>query len=174
MGSRYRGGVQRRSERKAGRARRGALPTLLVLSAVLLVSACGLTDDLRATVGLPTSETTPAGADAQSARSAPDLTGPHADAEQGQMTVTAQQREYLDALAEAGVTPSSDLLALSIGSYVCQARAARQTDQAVWDFVVPLVRSDVRTAASDTARTGRADLDTVTADYIRIATERLC
>jgi hypothetical protein len=57
---------------------------------------------------------------------------------------------------------------------VCQARAARQTDQAVWDFVVPLVRSDVRTAASDTAHTGRADLDTVTADYIRIATERLC
>jgi hypothetical protein len=72
------------------------------------------------------------------------------------------------------VTPSSDLLALSIGSYVCQARAARQTDQAVWDFVVPLVRSDVRTAGSDTAHTARADLDTVTADYIRIATERLC
>ena len=40
--------------------------------------------------------------------------------------------------------PSSDLLALSIGSYVCQARAAKQSDQAVWDFVVPLVRSDVR------------------------------
>ena len=67
------------------------------------------------------------------------------------MTVTAQQRAYLDALAAAGVTPSSDLLALSIGSYVCQARAARQNDQAVWDFVVPLVRSDVRTAGSDTA-----------------------
>ena len=39
--------------------------------------------------------------------------------------------------------PSSDLTALSIGSYVCQARAARQTDQAVWDFVLPLVRNDV-------------------------------
>jgi hypothetical protein len=44
----------------------------------------------------------------------------------------------------------------------------------VWDFVVPLVRSDVRTAGSDAAHTARADLDTVTADYIRIATERLC
>ena len=38
--------------------------------------------------------------------------------------------------ARPGVTPSSDLSALSIGSYVCQARAARQADQAVWDFVV--------------------------------------
>ena len=44
--------------------------------------------------------------------------------------------------------PSSDLLALSIGSYVCQAHAARQSDQAVWDFVLPMVRNDVR----DTAR----------------------
>ena len=44
----------------------------------------------------------------------------------------------------AGVKPSSDLLALTIGSYVCQARAAKQSDQAVWDFVLPLVRNDVR------------------------------
>ena len=58
--------------------------------------------------------------------------------------MTAQQREYLDALKAAGVKPSSDLVALTIGSYVCQARAAKQNDQAVWDFVLPLVRSDVR------------------------------
>ncbi len=58
--------------------------------------------------------------------------------------MTGQQRAYLDALKAAGVKPSSDLLALSIGSYVCQARAAKQSDQAVWDYVMPLVRSDVR------------------------------
>ena len=65
------------------------------------------------------------------------------------MTVTTQQRGYLDALAAAGVRPSDDLMALSIGSYVCQARAAKQSDQAVWDFVLPLVRSDVRQQPAD-------------------------
>ena len=71
---------------------------------------------------------------------------------------------------------SSDLSALSIGSYVCQARAARQTDQAVWAFVAPLVRNDVSgTDDSESADTPSAvDVDTATADYIRIATERLC
>ena len=58
--------------------------------------------------------------------------------------MTGQQRAYLDALKAAGVRPSSDLLALSIGSYVCQARAAKQSDQAVRDYVTPLVRNDVR------------------------------
>ena len=67
-------------------------------------------------------------------------------ADSNALIVTGQQRAYLDALKAAGVKPSSDLLALSIGSYVCQARAAKQSDQAVWDFVVPLVRSDVRDA----------------------------
>lgn len=76
------------------------------------------------------------------------------------------------------MAPSSDLSALSIGSYVCQARAAKQTDQAVWDFVAPLVRNDV--SDSDDTDGARAqapsagDIDSATADYIRIATERLC
>ena len=91
--------------------------------------------------------------------------------------MTGQQRAYLDALAAAGVRPSDDLLALSIGSYVCQARAAKQSDQAVWDFVLPLVRSDVRTQPVDARRTATpsaAEVNAATADYIRIATERLC
>ena len=85
---------------------------------------------------------------------------------------------YLDALRAAGVRPSSDLTALSIGSYVCQARAAKQTDQAVWDFVAPLVRNDV--ADADTGDGIRAmapspdEVHSATADYIRIATDRLC
>jgi hypothetical protein len=86
------------------------------------------------------------------------------------------------------VTPSSDLSALSIGSSVCQARAARQTDEAVWEFVVPLVRNDVRgnhgTDDHGTDDQGNGDqgdqtpsaddIASVTADYIRIATDRLC
>ncbi len=118
------------------------------------------------TVAPPTSETAQAGVDAQATS----------------LIVTGQQRAYLDALAAAGIRPSDELLALSIGSYVCQARAAKQSDQAVWDFVLPLVRSDVRhdgpssmtppAAGPDSPST--AVVSAATADYIRIATERLC
>ena len=88
--------------------------------------------------------------------------------------MTQQQRAYLDALKAAGVRPSSDLLALSIGSYVCQARAAKQSDQAVRDYVTPLVRSDVRNTQLNAVAPPASEVDAVTADYIRIATERLC
>jgi hypothetical protein len=90
------------------------------------------------------------------------------------LTVTARQRTYLDALKHAGVRPSTDLLALSIGSYVCQARAAKQSDQAVHDYVTPLVRGDVRNAQMNAVAPPPSEVDAVTADYIRIATERLC
>jgi hypothetical protein len=91
-----------------------------------------------------------------------------------ELTVTAQQRTYLDALKAAGIRPSTDLLALSIGSYVCQARAAKQSDQAVRDYVTPLVRSDVRNTEMHVVAPPPSEVDAVTADYIRIATERLC
>lgn len=103
------------------------------------------------------------------------------DAASNALVVTPRQRGYLDALHGAGVTPSSDLSALSIGSYVCQARAARQDEQSVWEFVAPLVRNDVDAAdtAGDTdnalsQQPSAHDIHTATADYIRIATERLC
>ena len=71
--------------------------------------------------------------------------------------------------------PSSDLLALSIGSYVCQARAAKQPDQAVRDYVTPLVRNDLSDSEIDSVVPQTwSEVDAVTADYIRIATERLC
>ncbi len=89
------------------------------------------------------------------------------------MMVNDAQRAYLDALRAAGVRPSSDLLALSIGSYVCQARAAKQSDQAVRDYVTPLVRSDVSDSESVAPQTW-SEVDAVTADYIRVATQRLC
>ena len=125
-------------------------------------------DDVMATIGLPTSET----ATVRGEASAP---GPgQAGSQSNALVVTAQQRGYLDALTSAGVKPSSDLIALSIGSYVCQARAAKQNDQAVWDFVLPLVRSDVRDGRLSSMAPSAADVNSATADYIRIATERLC
>ncbi|HEX9831890.1 MAG TPA: DUF732 domain-containing protein [Mycobacterium sp.] len=126
-------------------------------------------NDMMATMGLPTTET----ATADGAASAPPASvqlGGQSDA----LVVTARQRGYLDALSAAGVKPSNDLAALSIGSYVCQARAAKQTDQAVWDFVLPLVRSDVRGGRLSSIAPTTADVDSATAEYIRIATERLC
>lgn len=111
-------------------------------------------------------------------QSSPQLPGPgNANAKSNALVVTPHQQSYLDALQAAGVRPSSDLSALSIGSYVCQARAARQSEEAVWDFVAPLVRNDISDTDGDGAHTetpSAGDLHLVTADYIRIATDNLC
>jgi hypothetical protein len=101
--------------------------------------------------------------------------GPRADdAAPNALTVTDRQRAYLDALKAEGVRPSTDLLALSIGSYVCQARAAKQSEAAVRDYVTPLVRGDVRSNQMNAVAPPPSQVDAVTADYIRIATDRLC
>ena len=122
-----------------------------------------------AAVGLPTSETAPAHGQAGLLTAGPvQPNGPN------QLIVTAQQRAYLDALKAAGVKPSSDLIALSIGSYVCQARAAKRSEQGVWDFVMPLVRSDVRSTRLSSKAPSTDDVNSATADYIRIATDKLC
>ncbi len=141
-----------------------AVALLSMACAAVPTAACSPGDDLMATTGLPGSET--ATADGQPLTE--DSMGPHT------LTLSAQQRAYLDAITAAGVRPSSDLLALSIGSYVCQARAAKQNDQAVWDFVQPLVRSDMRAATSAAHAPSSAEITGATADYIRIATARLC
>lgn len=142
----------------------------LVACAALLVSGCGMGDGVIATMGMPTSETAPTGSDA------PPIARPPmpADGASGAVQATPRQRAYLDALVAAGVRPSSDLLALSIGSYVCQARAADQSDQAVWDFVLPMVRGDVRDSHLSAQAPPAGQVNSVTADYIRIATDRLC
>ncbi len=132
----------------------------MVASSAALLTGCSVVDDVRATVGLPVSE----------AAQAPAAPNPDSNA----MVVTEQQRAYLDALNTAGIKPSSDLMALRIGSYVCQARAAKQSDQAVWDVVVPLVRGDVRTAHMSSMAPSSDEVDSATADYIRIATDKLC
>jgi hypothetical protein len=144
---------------------------LVAVSAAALVTGCAI-DDTMTSIAMSTTRTPSAGVDAQSAPqlALPSLAGGQPDA----MTVTSQQREYLDALEAVGVQPSNDLVALSIGSYVCQARAAKQSDQALWDVVLPLVRGDVRAADARSSPPSAAAVDTATADYIRIATDRLC
>ncbi len=108
-------------------------------------------------------------------RAEPQFVGPQAaGTPPNGLMVTARQRSYLEALKGAGVRPSTDLMALSIGSYVCQARAAQQPDQAVRDFVTPMVRGDVRDAREDAVAPQPSEVAAITADYIRIATQELC
>jgi pimeloyl-ACP methyl ester carboxylesterase len=134
-----------------------------------LLTGCASGDGMLPTMSVqpppPTTQT----------RAAPGGIGPRAAGIQPHgLMVTAHQRGYLDALRAAGVRPSTDLMALSIGSYVCQARAAKQPDAAVHDYVVPLVRGDVRNTSMNVVAPPPSEVDAITADYIRIATERLC
>lgn len=91
------------------------------------------------------------------------------------LELTPAQRGYLDALADAGVNPPTQLRALSIGSYVCQASAAGQSPQAVRDYVAPMVRSDVADAIASAPQSAAIIAADATIDsYIRIAGQRLC
>jgi hypothetical protein len=143
---------------------------LAALTAVL-VSGCGMSDDVVSSMSLHTLETVPADGQLRGVIEAPDGQPGAVDEP---LQITPRQREYLDTLSGAGVKPSSELFALTIGSYVCQALAANQSDQAVWDFVVPMVRGDVRDAQTGESTPPVGQVNSVTADYIRIATERLC
>ncbi len=134
--------------------------------AALVATGCSMSKDVIAGMGLSTSESAPLGSGLQSISQPP--------ASEPALVVSPKQRGYLDALASSGVRPSSELVALSIGSYVCQARAANQTDQAVWDFVLPMVRGDVRDSQLSSAAPPAGEVNSVTADYIRIATDKLC
>jgi hypothetical protein len=140
-----------------------------VASAAALLTGCS-SDAVLTSIGMPTSETTVMDGQARTAPPEP----PEQGGEPSAFQVTARQRAFLDALNAAGVKPSSELLALSIGSYVCQARAAKQTDQEVWDYVLPLVRNDVRGSKLSSMAPTTGDVNSATADYIRIATARLC
>ena len=138
-----------------------------------LVAGCSAGDGFMSSVTLPADSATTTSPSASPMASAPS-TPPNGSPSPSRMAVTDQQREYLEALAVGGVHPSSDLLALSIGSYVCQARAAGQSPQAVWDFVHPLVSTDVHDSHMRSMSPSSADIDAITASYIRIATDRLC
>lgn len=142
---------------------------IAAVSAVVL-SGCASGEDLMTSVAPPRTNVpaTPGhnGSDAATLPSAPSV---------NDLSVTPQQREYLEVLSAKGVRRSNDLMALSIGSYVCQARNAGQTDQGVWDFVFPLVRGEIHDMNPNTAVTAiAAQVDETTAQYIRIATDHLC
>ena len=142
----------------------------MTASAAVLLTGCGSSGDITASVAPPPQADT----STQSRMSGGELAAP-GQSESSNVVLTPHQHGYLDALAGAGVYRSSDLTALSIGSYICQARAAGQGDQAVWDFVLPLVRGDIDdTDRSDIAQPKAMSVNDATAQYIRIASERLC
>ena len=136
-----------------------------VLATAAMLTGCTAADGLMTSMQLPAGDGPSASTSDTPTDAGPAGPGLAQAPPDRLVVVTGQQRAYLDALAGAGVRPSSDLLALRIGSYICQARAAGQSPQAVWDSVHPLVRSDVGKGT---------DVDAATNSYIRIATERLC
>lgn len=157
-----------------GSPRRGLFPAAILSAALIsaalavLLSGCS-GDDVLTSVAPPRSNAVTAPGHGGS-----DGTLPSAP-KASELSMTPQQHAYLDALGAAGVRRSSDLMALSIGSYVCQARNAGQTDQGVWAFVFPLVRGEIHDMNPNTAVTAiAAQVDETTAQYIRIATDHLC
>ena len=140
--------------------------------AACLLTGCGTGADLMSIVVLPTQQT----------EGFVDGVGvpPHNNGNtgSGRLELTDTQRGYLDALITAGIHPSSELRALSIGSYVCQARAAGQREQAVREYIAPMVRSDVADAQAaappSVDAVAAVPADVAIAGYIRIASERLC
>lgn len=137
------------------------------MPATWLLVGCGSGEDLVTSVALPADQAT--GALQGDSASLSDGNDPASN-----LDVTPAQRAYLDELTTEGVHPPSELRALSIGAYVCQAHAAGQSDQAVWNFIAPMVRSDVTDAQASPQAGSDVQVDTATADYIRIATQRLC
>lgn len=159
------------------RVSRGSLskPAVLagaVLPAAWLLTGCGSGADLVSNVALPSQQAaqqTPGFSDGVDVAGAPDTLSKTAP-----LALTPAQRGYLDALAAEGVRPANELRALSIGSYVCQARAAGQSEQAVRDYVAPMVRSDVADSKVSTTAPGGVPADIAISAYIRVASQRLC
>jgi hypothetical protein len=148
--------------------------SVAVASSLLAPVAAVLTGCTSGDGMMPTMSVSPPSAMQSRAEPKGEVQPPSAGGQQNTLTMTGQQVAYLDALKASGVKPSSDLLALSIGSYVCQARAAKQSDQAVRDYVMPMVRNDVRNTEPNAVGPPPSEVNAVTDDYIRVATERLC
>ncbi|BBZ36684.1 hypothetical protein MCNF_52890 [Mycolicibacterium confluentis] len=163
--------MQNRASLRAGgrTALMAGLSLLIAVAGVALVCGCTPGEHVMKTAGVPHHPGGAPGPGTLPALAVPD------PAIASNFSISAEQRAYLDALKDEGVYPSSDLLGLSIGSYICQAHAAGQNDQAVRDFVLPLVRGDIRGAQPGVAVTSLASqVDDVTSTYMRVATDRLC
>ena len=143
---------------------------LLVAGVAVLLAGCAADGDVTTTAAPPpeaATQPTPGKPDPAVAEPG----GPQSS----NLVVTDRERGYLNALAAAGVHASSEVVALSIGSSVCQAKAAGQNDQAVWDFVFPLVRGDLHDLHPEATETAMsAQVHDATAAYIRTATTDLC
>ena len=144
----------------------------VVVPTAWLLAGCGPGADLVSTVALPTEQA--AQRHGGFADGVDVAAGPDTQTKPATLQLTPAQRGYLDDLSAAGVQPANELRALSIGSYVCQARAAGQSDEAVWDYVAPMVRSDVADSRVSAKVPSGVPADTAIATYIRIATQRLC
>ena len=180
---RYCGGVQRSNSgslsKHSGPGGRGSVayerlvPTVavagLIAPAAWLLTGCSAGPDLMSTVVLPSEQTQGSvGGDATAA-------APDPGSQSAKLELTSIQRGYLDALVEAGIDPPTQLRSLSIGSYVCQARAAGQSPEAVREYVAPMVRSDIADANASTPQSATViDADAAIDGYIRIAGQRLC
>jgi len=144
----------------------------LIATAACLLPACSSPGgDLISTVALPSRQSVAAAESGDFDVSSPQDAGRTS----GMADFTDNQRGYLAGLLAAGVHPANDLRALSIGAYVCQARAAGQSEQAVWDSVAPMVRSDMSdTHGLEAPDVAYLDVDATIGHYIGIATQRLC
>ena len=141
----------------------------LIAPAAWLLTGCSAGPDLMSTVVLPSEQTQ--GSDGGDATAAV----PDPGSQSAKLELTSIQRGYLDALVEAGIDPPTQLRALSIGSYVCQARAAGQSPEAVREYVAPMVRSDIADANASTPQSATViGADAAIDGYIRIAGQRLC
>ncbi len=143
----------------------------LIATAAVLPACSSPGGDLISTVALPSRQSVAAAESGGFDVSSPQDAGRTS----GLADLTDSQRGYLDGLRAAGVRPANDLRALSIGAYVCQARAAGQGDQAVWDSVAPMVRSDMSdTHGLEAPDVAYLDVDATIGHYIGIAAQRLC
>lgn len=154
--------------------RHSSAPTVLLIAvpAAWLIAGCTSGANLVSTVALPSEQATGRGPGFGSGVDV--AAGPDTPERPVPLQLTPAQRDYLDALGAAGVQPSNELRALSIGSYVCQARAAGQSADAVFDYVAPMVRTDVADAQVASKSFPRVQADAAVATYIHIATQRLC
>ena len=165
------GSVQRLISGQPSKPFAALLTAGALLPAAFVLNACGAGANIVNSVAKPSEQTsgfgdTEAGVDVAAA--------PDTAAKSAPLQLTDAQRDYLEALSGAGVHPSSELRALSIGSYVCQAHAAGQSDEAVWDYVAPMVRSDVADAHVSSQSSPGVQADEAVSTYIRIASARLC
>lgn len=154
--------------------------TLVVgLMTPALLAGCGANGDLISTVALPSRQSPDfvegVGVEGVGGDQGDGAARPQAGPVAGGLQLTTAQRGYLDDLLAAGIHPSSELRALSIGSYICQARAAGQSDADVRDYVAPMIRSDVTDSHAAAPQTqSPIPVEGAISEYIRSATERLC